>query len=76
MQIWQFLQMRDLHSKDIARIILSVPVCLFVSNSCDQGSFCPSSRIMLSQEGNKVDSACDPMLPLELSVRGMFFDTG
>ena len=75
--------MRDLHSRDIARIILSVPICLFVSNSCDQGSFCPSSRIMLSQEGNcgpygtsGLDSGCDPMLPLELSVRGMFFDTG
>lgn len=75
--------MRDLHSKDISRIILSVPICLFVSDSCDQGSFCPSSRIMLSQEGTVGFMAHRNLIVvvtlcclLELSVRGMFFDTG
>lgn len=74
--------MRNLYTKDIAIIILSTPVLFVFSNSCDQESFCPSVRIMLSQEENCVSFMTYKNLsvvatlcyPLGLSVIGVFFD--
>lgn len=76
-----FGQMRDLHSKDIPRIIFKVDQ--HCSSSCYQRSLCPPGRIILSWKENQDMTAGIGFVvtvilchPLELPVTDMLVDMG
>lgn len=72
--------MAELHSTDIARIILKYMV--FFSKGCHLGSSCPPAKIMLLLIKTQLIVDQDLMTdvpmscPLEWSTGGMYFDKG